>query len=138
MTGTRDYLQLLLAREGKPRLGVVFAAHNMAFQGLFDPAIRSTKGLAGDRSAPIDSDLEFFGHVSYLKAGIRCADRVATVSPSYAREVLEPVFGYGLEGVLRSRDSDFSGILNGIEDDCWDPAADPWLASLYNGKDRSG
>jgi len=127
-------LPLLLSREQSPRLGTVFTAHNMAFQGNFDAATVTTVGLPEG----ITDDVEFHGRVSFLKAGLRCADRVTTVSPSYAKEVLTPENGCGMDGILRARGSHFSGILNGIEETYWNPAAAPWLPCGYSAKDRSG
>jgi starch synthase len=81
---------------------------------------------------------EFYGQVSFLKAAIRYSDKLTTVSPNYAKEVLTPEFGCGLDGVLRDRARDLSGILNGIDDDVWNPAIDNYLPRPYSAKDIAG
>jgi starch synthase len=126
-------LPLLVAQEPEPRPKTVFTTHNMAFQGNF--AHQDVPALpAHIRSA----DIEFYGHISYLKAGLRYADRVTTVSPTYAHEILTPEFGFGLEGVVRDRGGEFSGILNGIDDGIWNPATDPCLPKNYRASDIAG
>jgi starch synthase len=82
--------------------------------------------------------MEFYEKVSFLKAGLSYGDRVTTVSPTYAREILTPDFGCGMDGVLRARGGNFSGILNGIDDTLWDPATDPHLPQTYRAIDISG
>lgn len=125
-------LPLLLHQEGRPRPRTIFTTHNMAFQGNFAP--QDVPTLPGGTAEAI----EFYGRVSYLKAGLRFADRVTTVSPTYAREILTPEFGFGLEGVLRDRGDDFCGILNGIDDEIWNPSTDPALAANYRMRDTTG
>lgn len=122
----------LISQQWGPRPRTVFTTHNMAFQGLF----RS-------QDAPIDaledeSGIEFFGQLSYLKAGLTYADRITTVSPTYAREILTPDYGFGLEGVVKTRGGDFCGILNGIDDTLWNPATDPQIAANYHAGDMAG
>jgi starch synthase len=125
-------LPLLLARESGPRPRTVFTTHNMAFQGNFAPE------QVPDLPAGTKYAIEFFGRLSYLKAGLLFADHVTTVSPTYALEILTPEYGCGMEGVLLDRAADFSGILNGIDDDIWNPAADPWLPANYKVRDLAG
>lgn len=125
-------LPLLLARTSGPRPGTVFTTHNMAFQGNFAPE------EVPDLPAGAKHAIEFFGRLSYLKAGLLFADRVTTVSPTYAQEILTPEYGCGMDGVLQDRAADFSGILNGIDDAIWNPAADPWLAATYKVRDLAG
>ena len=129
-------LPLLLAREEEPKPGTVFTAHNMAFQGNFPPETMAEAGIPEEYFH--GGDIEFFGQVSFLKAGLRYADRVTTVSPNYAREILTPEFGFGLEGLLRERDGNFTGILNGIDDTSWDPATDVHLPQTFAAGDISG
>lgn len=120
-----------IAKDSRP--STVFTTHNMAFQGNFAP--QEVPALPEHvRSA----DIEFYGRISYLKAGLRYADRVTTVSPTYAREILTPEFGFGLDGVLRDRAAHFGGILNGIDDAIWNPSTDPHLAQNYRAGDVSG
>lgn len=100
----------------------VLTIHNIAFQGLA-PADR----LAALRLAPADfhpGALEYWGKISALKAGLVFADRLTTVSPSYAEELLTPAFGMGMEGILNARRAQLAGILNGIDLEIWSPEAD--------------
>lgn len=101
----------------------VLTIHNIAFQGLGGRHMCSVLGIdAADFNA---ESVEYFGQISTLKAGLVHADRLTTVSPTYAREVMTPEFGMGLDGVLRARRGALSGILNGIDESVWSPAADP-------------
>jgi starch synthase len=111
----------------------VFTIHNMAFHGAFEP------GEVAHLAAPIDpAELEFYGRASFLKGGIRFADRITTVSPTYAREILSPGFGHGLDGLLRHRAHRLAGILNGVDYGIWNPAHDTALAQRYTAEDISG
>ena len=129
-------LPLLLAEEKAPRPSSVFTTHNMAFQGNFPPETLPAIGVP--EAAFASGAIEFYGQVSFLKAGLNFADRVTTVSPTYAREILTPAFGCGMDGVLKSRSDSFTGILNGIDDALWDPASDPNLPQTYRAIDISG
>jgi len=129
-------LPLLLSLEDGPRPSTVFTTHNMAFQGNFDAAWLPRIGIP--EAAFSAAGLEFYGQVSFLKAGLRYADRVTTVSPTYAAEILTEEFGCGMEGVLQDRGGDFVGILNGIDDGLWNPANDPTLPCPYHDSDISG
>jgi starch synthase len=82
--------------------------------------------------------IEFYGRISFLKAGIRYSDRFNTVSPAYAREILSPEFGCGLDGLLNERAADLSGILNGIDCTIWNPAADPFLPARFDAHAMGG
>jgi starch synthase len=82
--------------------------------------------------------LEFHGQLSFMKAGLKYARRITTVSPTYANEIATHEFGCGLDGVIRSRGGDVSGILNGIDGAVWDPATDSALAARYSARDLSG
>ncbi len=124
------YLRNVLS--GDPVLGgvpAVLTIHNLAFQGLFGPDILPWIGLGSDLFR-VDA-LEFWGRVSYLKGGIVFSDKVTTVSPTYAREILTPEFGFGFEGILASRSADLVGILNGIDTDVWNPQTDPYLPAHF-------
>jgi starch synthase len=129
-------LPLLLSFEAAPKPSSVFTTHNMAFQGNFPADVLSS--IAIPKSCFSPGGVEFYNQVSYLKAGLRYADRVTTVSPTYAKEILTPEFGCGMEGLLRDRGADFSGILNGIDDVLWDPAGDPYLPRAFRATDISG
>jgi starch synthase len=118
------------------RAGLVFTIHNIAYQGLFAPASVPALGLPWDVFR-VDSG-EFWGQFSFLKTGITHSDFTTTVSPRYARETLRPEFGYGMEGVLHALDGRYVGILNGIDTNIWNPAADPWLPAGYDVHDLSG
>lgn len=114
----------------------VFTVHNLAYQGLFSMGDFSLLGLPARFAAP--TALEFHGQLSFMKAGLKFADRVTTVSGSYAREIATPEFGCGLEGVIQSRGADVSGILNGVEYSIWNPDADTSLAARYGSGDLAG
>jgi starch synthase len=121
---------------GGQRPKTVFTAHNLAFQGNFPIDVFSTLKLP---DAALSADgLEFYGKVSFLKAGLRYSDRLTTVSPNYAREILDPEHGCGMDGLLRSRAADLVGILNGVDYSVWDPANDRALPSAYDADDLSG
>jgi starch synthase len=108
----------------------VMTIHNLAFQGTFPPDRFAGLGLPGEAFAT--DGVEFYGNVSFLKAGLYYADRITTVSPTYAMEIQTDGDGMGLGGLLRSRTADVSGILNGIDDGLWNPATDPLIASTYD------
>ena len=114
----------------------IFTVHNLAYQGLFPHDDWALLGLSSRYMSP--AALEFHGQLSFMKAGLKFADRVTTVSPSYAREIATPEFGVGLEGVIRGRGVDVSGILNGIDTVVWNPAADAALAQRYSADQLAG
>ena len=108
----------------------VFTVHNLAYQGLFDAGDFGLLGLPVRFMA--SSGLEFHGQMSCMKAGLVYADRVSTVSPTYAREMALEEFGCGLDGVLRARGNHVSGILNGVDRQVWDPRNDAAIAAQYS------
>jgi starch synthase len=108
----------------------VFTIHNLAFQGIFPSAVVGEIGLPWDVLHV--QAMEFWGQVSYLKAGVNFSETITTVSPAYAREILTPDLGFGLDGVLRRRSGSLTGILNGIDVSRWNPAADPFLPAPYD------
>jgi starch synthase len=110
--------------------GTVLTVHNLAFQGLFPAGLLTSLGLPAHAYA-IDG-VEYFGSISYLKAGLQFADRITTVSPTYAAEIRTPEGGMGLAGLLQARAEVLSGILNGIDDDIWNPTSDAALAATYD------
>jgi len=132
----------LFLREEEQKHGVtlairtVFTIHNIAFQGVFPMSVFGLTGLPEDLLG-IDG-LEYYGQISMMKGGILFSDRLTTVSPSYAREILEPENGAGLDGVLGSRRNDLSGLLNGIDEDVWNPTTDPALPAHFSPEDLSG
>jgi starch synthase len=107
----------------------VFTVHNLAYQGLFDAHDFHLLGLPGRFMLP--GALEFHGRFSFMKAGLAYAQRVTTVSPSYAAEIARPEFGCGLDGVIRARGVAVSGILNGVDGKVWDPASDTLIDARY-------
>jgi starch synthase len=111
-------------------LGTLFTMHNLAYQGVFPAGDYAVTGLPW-RLFNFEQ-LEFYGHLNCLKAGIVFSDRVNTVSPTYAREVETATYGQGLQGVLAARHGRLSGILNGVDYRVWDPAADPHLPAPYD------
>ena len=115
---------------------VVFTIHNLAFQGVFPLDTVDQIGLPRD-VLHVEA-MEFYGRISYLKAGINFSERITTVSPTYAREILERQNGFGFEGVLARRSEDLLGILNGIDDTRWNPATDSFLPARYSADDLAG
>jgi starch synthase len=109
---------------------IVLTIHNLAFQGQFPASVFPALGLP-DHFFHTNA-LEYYGDISFLKAGIRMSDAVTTVSPTYAREILTEEQGMGMAGVLQSRRSALSGIVNGIDEDIWDPLTDPYIAQNYD------
>jgi starch synthase len=114
----------------------VFTVHNLAFQGLFSMHEWPALGLASRLMSP--AGLEFHGQLSFMKAGLKFAHRVTTVSPNYAREIATFEFGCGLDGVIRGRGAAVSGILNGIDDAVWNPATDAAIAQRYDAQRMAG
>lgn len=117
-------------------IAVLFTIHNLAYQGLADPAILPEIGIDWGLFNP--DGLEFFDKVNLLKAGILFSDHISTVSPRYAKEIQTEEHGCGLHGVLRTRGSRLTGILNGIDDTVWNPATDPLIPENYSEADLSG
>ncbi|MGF1626919.1 MAG: glycogen synthase GlgA [Alphaproteobacteria bacterium] len=109
---------------------VVATIHNIAFQGLFPAGVLDALELpwAGFTA----EGFEFYGHVGFLKAGLAYADRITTVSPTYARELMTADFGLGLEGLVAARRADVAGILNGVDLEVWDPETDAQIAAPYS------
>jgi starch synthase len=118
------------AAAGRATPATVFTIHNLAYQGLFPQAVFAQLGLPASLFG-VDG-LEFYGQVSFMKAALRYADRVTTVSPTYAREIMTEAQGCGLDGLLRERASQLSGILNGVDYQVWSPATDDVLATPYD------
>jgi len=116
-------------------VATVFTVHNLAYQGLFPAAVFAELALPPEFFS-IDG-VEFNGAVSFIKAGLFHADRLTTVSPTYAREIQTPAFGCGLEGLLRSRGDALTGILNGVDPRVWDPRHDPVLPQPYDAEDAA-
>ena len=111
----------------------VFTLHNLAYQGFF------SAGLFADLALPADffsiDGIEFYGGLSFLKAGLFYADQLTTVSPTYAREIQTPAFGMNLDGLLRARSDRLTGILNGVDPAIWSPETDALLPRHYGRDD---
>ena len=111
------------------KAATVMSIHNLAFQGIFNA---DTIGALDLPAAAFSADgVEYWGKLSFMKAGLHFAQRITTVSPRYAEEIQTEAFGYGFAGLLRWRQGDLTGILNGIDMRAWDPATDPYLPRRY-------
>jgi starch synthase len=119
-----------LSLSDSPRPGTVITIHNIAFQGIFPADLLFELGLP--TSVFTVDGVEYYGQIGFLKAGLQLADRITTVSPTYAKEIQTPEGGMGLDGLLRARTNIVSGILNGIDDKVWDPSTDAHLARTYD------
>ena len=116
-------------------VGSVLTIHNIAFQGVAPAYLIDALRL--DRRDFNEGGYEYWGQVSSLKAGLRYATRLTTVSPTYAAELTTPEFGMGLDGLLRARERDLHGILNGIDTEAWNPATDPAIATFRTPKGKA-
>lgn len=114
----------------------VFTIHNLGYQGNFPGYLLRDVGLNAGLFHP--QGLEFWGELSFLKAGIVWSDAITTVSPTYAKEIQTPEYGHGLDGVLRDRADKITGILNGVDYTEWNPEDDPHLTNRFSAKDLSG
>jgi starch synthase len=114
----------------RPGPGTVVTVHNLAYQGIFPADMLSAIGLPPESFTL--HGVEFYGSIGFLTAGLQFADRITTVSPTYAIEIQEEEQGMGLAGLLRERSADLTGILNGIDISVWNPATDPNIASRFS------
>ena len=114
----------------------VMTVHNIAFQGIFPSPLSAQLGLPDQCFQP--DGAEFYGNLSFMKAGLYYADHITTVSPTYAREIQTAELGFGLHGLLVHKSKVLTGILNGIDTMEWDPAADPSLVQPYDIKNLKG
>ena len=112
-----------------PRAATLLTIHNLAFQGIFEPDLVAALGLPAQSFSP--DGVEYYGKLSFLKAGLQLADGITTVSPRYALEIQGEVLGFGLHGLLSARKDRLYGILNGIDTALWNPTTDPLIASRY-------
>ncbi len=111
--------------------------HNIGYQGIFDAGIIGDLGLSGAGHELHQEDLAA-GMINFLKTGVLHAHHVSTVSPTYAREIQGDEYGMGLQALLRARNSTLSGILNGIDDQEWNPATDPLISANYTAQKMAG
>ena len=119
------------------KIKYLLTIHNIAFQGKY--SFSFVQNLLGIDSRYFTPEfMELYGCADYLKAGCVFADRINTVSPSYAEEIKQPYYAEGLDGILNARSAQLSGIVNGIDSEVFDPSADKYIAANYALKDRSG
>jgi starch synthase len=130
------YLKAHQQATGRKLAGSVHTVHNLAYQGNFPSHVFGYLGLPA-RFFDVNG-IEFHGQCSFLKAGLYFADKITTVSPTYAREIQQAEQGCGLDGLLRTRAPDLSGVLNGVDDAVWNPATDALIAGHYDVRDRAG
>ena len=117
-------------------VATVYTVHNLAYQGLFPSGDFPLLGLASRFMA--STGIEYHQQLSFMKAGLKFAHRVTTVSPTYAREIATHENGFGLDGVIRGRGADVSGVLNGVDGTVWDPATDAGIAERYSAAQPGG
>ena len=127
---------LLHANDTKRIPRTVFTIHNLAYQGQCEGARFGITNLPWEKFH--SEGPEFWGDLNFLKAGLHYADAITTVSPRYAKEILAPEFGEGMEGVLQSRQDVLSGILNGVDYDEWNTVNNPHLPASYHVGDLAG
>ena len=124
-----------LRYHGSGGVGTVMTVHNIAFQGWAPATQMDALRLPVSEFHP--GALEYYGGLSSLKAGLVTAEKITTVSPTYATELMRPEFGMGLQGVIVSRGSDVSGILNGVDAEVWSPEAEPMPYSVRSMKGKA-
>ncbi|HNY21717.1 MAG TPA: glycogen synthase GlgA [Treponemataceae bacterium] len=110
----------------------VFTIHNIGYQGVYGKHLFPYTGLSWDNFYA--AGFEDWDRMNFLKAGLVSSDKLTTVSPTYAREVQRPEYGFRMDGILRYRTADLSGILNGVDTTIWNPAKDPLIAANYTAK----
>lgn len=120
----------LAAAGDRPK--TVMTIHNLAYQGIYPATVLAALGLPAACFHP--GGAEFYGQINFLKAGLAYADRITTVSPTYAGEIQRPEGGAGLDGLLAHRAKDLSGILNGVDYSVWNPATSPHLEVHFDAK----
>jgi starch synthase len=114
----------------------ILTLHNIAYQGVFPSSSFRWTGFPSFMNTM--QEMEYWGKINFLKAGINSADVINTVSPTYSHEILQEAYGYGLQGVLSARGKDLYGILNGVDYDEWDPSRDPYLEQRYTADTLDG
>ncbi|MFZ6646532.1 glycogen synthase GlgA [Undibacterium sp. TJN25] len=126
----------LLKAKGLHHIGTVLTIHNLAFQGNYSAELAPELGIPSEMVS--EDGMEFWGKISFMKAGIRYADRISTVSETYASEILTPRFGNGMDGVLRQRKDALVATPNGVDLQLWNPGSDTLIAKNYNNDDIRG
>lgn len=126
----------LLHTKNITHIGSVLTIHNLAFQGNYAAELAPMLGIPAEL---LNSDgMEFWGKLSFLKAGVSYANRVTTVSETYAKEILTERFGYGLQDALNKRKHDLHAIPNGVDVNTWNPATDPLIKRNFSKDNLSG
>lgn len=115
------------------KIKTIFTIHNIQYQGIFGKESLDTLGISGAYFNP--DRIEFYGNINYMKAGLVYSDLITTVSPSYAKEIQTPEYGYGLDGILKSKSELIYGIVNGIDDKKYNPNTDPYIYENYSIQD---
>jgi len=124
------YLKTVYANDPRfQNVASVFTLHNLGYQGIFSQTEYPLTGLPWDLFTP--EGIEFYGQLNFLKAGLVYSDFITTVSRTYSREIQSKEQGFGLEGVLTARKNRLIGILNGIDDQAWNPEKDSYLAARF-------
>lgn len=129
------YSTMYAQRPGYENIKTILTIHNIQYQGVYGKEILGDVLGFGEEH---ESLLEYDGCINFMKGGIECANRITTVSPSYANEILDPWYSHGLDSILNSRRYKLSGILNGIDTQNYNPETDPYLWENYSAKDFSG
>ncbi len=120
---------------GYENIKTVFTIHNIQYQGKYGyELLDNVLGLPADCASVVDYD----GCVNMMKGGVECADAVTTVSPTYAREILQPWFSHGMDTILRQRQEKLHGIVNGIDVDVYNPGTDPMIFQNFAAGDFAG
>lgn len=130
-TGLVPLYLAILREQGRHAPPCIATIHNILYQGLFPMSRAQELGLPV--TGPLFDAYQHFGQISYLKAALSLANKITTVSPTYAKELLTPDFGMGLDGLLTSRHDDLHGILNGIDLEEWDPESDQRIEANFSG-----
>lgn len=131
------YIRTLYAGyPGLSQAGTLMTVHNLGYQGIFWHYDMPLTGLGWEYFTP--EAMEFYGKINFLKTGLVFADAISTVSPTYAREMLTPEMGFGLEGVIASRQKDLVAILNGVDPRVWSPENDHRLAANFSAENPEG
>jgi starch synthase len=131
------YLRTLYAGPpGGSHVRSLLTVHNLGYQGIFPASQYPKTGLGPSLFTP--AGLEFYGSCNLLKGGLVFADLLNTVSPTYSREIQTPEFGFGLEGVIQERHNRWTGVVNGIDTEVWNPETDTHLPARYTADDLSG
>jgi len=118
------------------KTATLYTLHNLGYQGIFQAADMVYTDLGREYFVP--EKIEFYGRLNFMKAGLLYSDLLNTVSETYAKEILEKENGFGLDGVLRKRQADLFGVVNGVDYDEWDPSKDSLIPAKYDRNDMKG